>query len=62
MSAGHLRLILGALHGYVDSAPVVTLAQGQVVVTVGQLRWLAQTALDVMLARTVAEHGARVAA
>lgn len=61
MSAGHLRMILGALHGYVDSAPVVSLAQGQVVITVGQLRWMAQTALQVMLARCVAEHGSRAA-
>lgn len=62
MTAGKARLILASLLGYVDGAPVVTLAQGQVVVTVGQRRWLAQTALDVMLARTVAEHGARGAA
>lgn len=62
MTTHRLRRILAALDGYVGSAPLVTLAAGQVVVTVADLRWLAGIALDVAEARTVAEHGGMAAA
>jgi hypothetical protein len=57
MPSGKCLLVLAGLEGFVANAPAATFAQGQVVVSVAEMREAFTLAFDALKAREHAERG-----